>query len=131
MGAERALNVVGLQALLMSAVRDYRDRAGVAQQAPQVLATAAALDYVLMLATDTAHAQIPAAEAHQAMRDGLARAIDDALLLLGTLAAANDAPARAFVRDGVRTVRSVIDAEGLADDRRSFALIALAADVAT
>jgi hypothetical protein len=79
------------------------------------LASAAALDYVLMLATQTA--------------DGIARAVDDALLLLRAIAASNDRRVHAFVRDGVRTLQTAIAAENLAGDKRRFALLALAHDV--
>jgi hypothetical protein len=128
-GADRALNVVGVQALLMSGVRDYRALAAVARHESQLLASAAALDYVLMLATQTAGAPVPAAQADRAIRDGLARAVDDALLLLRAIAAARDSAAHAFVRNGLATLRAAIDAEALADDNRRFALIALADEV--
>jgi hypothetical protein len=128
-GANRALSVVALQALLMSGVRNYRECAAVAEQTHRILATAASLDYVLMLATDTAGARIPAADAQRAIHDGMSRAIDDALLLLRAIVALNDIDARAFTREGLRTVRTAIDVESLGDDERSFALIALATDL--
>jgi hypothetical protein len=128
-GVNRALNVVALQALLMSGVRNYRDYGDVAVQTHRVLATAASLDYVLMLATDSAGTRIPVAEAQRAIRDGMSRAIDDALLLLRAIVQVNDVDARAFTREGLRTVRAAIDVEKLADDDRSFALIALADDL--
>jgi hypothetical protein len=130
-GAERALTVVGLQTLLMSGVRDYRERAGVARYESRALASAAALDYVLMLATQTARAPIPAQEADRAIHDGIARAVDDALLLLRAIAGVNDAAARAFVRSGLETVRAALEGETLTGDDRRFALIALAADVSS
>jgi NADH:ubiquinone oxidoreductase subunit 6 (subunit J) len=71
-GSVGAVNVVGLHALLMSGVRDFRELAGVARYESQVLASAAALDYVLMLTTQTANTPIPAAQAEQAIRDGIA-----------------------------------------------------------
>ena len=40
-----------------------------------------------------------------------------------------DIDARAFTREGLRTVRTAIDVESLGDDERSFALIALATDL--
>jgi hypothetical protein len=128
-GADRALNVVALQALLMRGVRNYRGLAAVGGQAGRLLATAAALDYVLMLASETAGTPIPAQQAQSAMRAGMTRAIDDALLLLRSLAGVDDPDARAFARAGLDTVRSVIGAEGLSDDDRTFALIALATDL--
>lgn len=129
MGVNRALNVVALQALLMSGVRNYRDYPDVAAQSHRVLASAASLDYVLMLATDSAGTRIPADDAQRAIREGMSRAIDDALLLLRAIVQVNDIDARAFTREGLRTVRAAIDVEELADDKRSFALIALADDL--
>jgi hypothetical protein len=128
-GPERALNALGLQTLLMSGVRDFREHGGVARHEAKVLAAAASLDYVLMLATQTAHAPIPAQESDNAIRAGIARAVDDALLLLRAIAGANDGGARTFVRNGLPTVKAAMDAEGLTCDDRRFALIALAADV--
>lgn len=122
-------DVVDLQALLMGGVRQYRAQAEVARQAPQLLASAAALDYVLMLATHTAGTPVPAAQAERAIRDGVARAVDDALQLLRAIADTKESAARAFVRDGLPTLRKAIEAQALADDERRFALIALAGDV--
>ncbi len=115
----------------MSGVRMFGADAGVAAQTHRVLATAASLDYVLMLATDSAGTRIPADDAQRAIRDGFARAIDDSLALLRAIVSRDDAQARGFARDGVRTVRAAIDAESLADDDRLFALIALGADAAS
>lgn len=129
MGVDRALSVVALQALLMNGVRNYRADAAVAAQIERALATAASLDYVLMLATDSAGTRLPADDVRRAIRDGFARAVDDALPFLRAVAQVDDAAARSFVREGLRIVRSAIEAEALADDDRTFALIALAADV--
>jgi len=130
-GANRALSVVALQALLMSGVRNYRDCDAVAAQAHRILATAASLDYVLMLVTDTAGVRIPADDAQRAIHDGMARAVDDALVLLRVIAALDDVDAQAFAREGVRTVRTAMQLEALADDARSFALIVHANDLAS
>ena len=129
MGVDRALIVVELQTLLMSGIRNYREHAGVAGQTHRMLATAASLDYVLMLVTDSAGTRIPSADAQRAIREGLARAVDDALVLLRAMIGVDAAGARAFSRDGLRTVRSAIDAEALGNDERMFATIALAADL--
>jgi hypothetical protein len=83
-----------------------------------------------MLATDSAGTRIAADDAQRAMREGLTRAVDDALALLRALAAVPGPAARTFARDGLRTVRSAIETEGLGDDERRFALIALASDLA-
>ena len=131
MGTDRSLNVVALQALLMSGVRTYRDEAALTSQTHRLLATAASRDYVLMLATDTAGTRIPAADARRAIHDGFARAVDDALLLLRAVASVDNPQARGFARDGLRTVRAAIEAEALGDDERSFAMIALANDLAS
>jgi hypothetical protein len=48
---------------------------------------------------------------------------------LRAIAAAPESAARAFVRTGLATVRTAMEAEALADDDRRFALIALADDV--
>lgn len=113
----------------MSGVRSYRAHAAVADQSHRFLATAASLDYVLMLATDSAGTRIATDDAQRAMREGMTRAVDDVLLLLRAVAAVPGAEARAFAREGLRTVRSAIDMEGLGDDERRFALIALASDL--
>ncbi len=130
MGVDRALSVVALQTLLMSGIRDYGDHEAVAAHTHRLLATAASLDYVLMLATDSVGTRIPQDDARRAIHDGFARAVDDALLLLRSIVSTNnDEETRVFARDGVRTVRAAIDAEALADDHRAFALIALATDL--
>jgi hypothetical protein len=130
-GADRAVSVVALQKLLMSGIRSYRDHAEVAKQTHRVLATAASLDYVLMLVTDTAGTRIAADDAQRAIREGLARAVDDALLLLRATIGVNAAGARTFAREGLRTVRAAVEAEALADDERTFAMIALATDLSS
>ncbi len=113
----------------MSGVRTYREHAVVAEQTHRFLATAASLDYVLMLATDSAGTPIAADDAQRAMREGLTRAVDDTLLLLRAVASVPGADARTFARDGLQTVRSAIETEGLGDDERRFTLIALASDL--
>jgi hypothetical protein len=128
MSVQRASFVVALQALLMRGVRDFNTESRVAAQASRMLATAAALDYVLMLATGAAGTRISSEDAERAMRDGLARAIDDGVVLMWAVLARDDAAARAFVREGVRTLRAAIDAESLASNDRRFAMIALASD---
>jgi hypothetical protein len=128
-GVDRALSVVALQALLMSGVRNYRDHTVVAAQTHRILATAASLDYVLMLATGSAGTRIPADDAQRAIHDGFGRAVDDALLLLRAILRVDDAEARAFAREGLRNVRAAIEAEALANDERTFAVIALRNDL--
>lgn len=129
MGVDRAVTVVALQKLLMAGVRNYGHRAAVAAQTHRLLATAASLDYVLMLATDSAGTRIAAEDAQRAIRSGLARAVDDGLLLLRSILPADDVDTRAFALEGLNTVRSTIGAEALAEDDRTFALIVLAADL--
>jgi hypothetical protein len=128
-GVDRAVSVVALQGLLMTGVRDFGEHAGVRAQTHRLLATAASLDYVLMLATGSAGTRIAPADAQRAIRAGLARAVDDALLLLGALALVDDGQTRTFAREGMRTVRSTIASEELTEDDRTFALIALATDL--
>lgn len=130
MGPNRPLIVVALQALLMGGVRNFSDMDGVAVHTHRLLATAASLDYVLMLATDSAGTRIPPDDARRAMQAGFARAVDDGFVLLRVLAQADDAAARTFAREGLATLRAAIDGESLGDDERTFALIALATDLA-
>lgn len=113
----------------MGGVRNYADHSGVALQTHRVLATAASLDYVLMLATDTAGTRIPPEDARRAIHDGFGRAVDDGLLLVRALVHVADPAAREFARAGLRTLRAAIEIEGLADDERTFAMIALATDL--
>jgi hypothetical protein len=129
-GADRALLVVALQALLMSGVRNFGDDDEVQLQTQHALATAAALDYVLMLATETAGVRIAHDDAERAIHDGFVRAIDDGLRLVRAIADRGDPDAVAFAREGLRTLRTAIDAEQLGDSERRFDLIALAADLA-
>ncbi len=115
----------------MSGVRTYGQDAAIAAQTHRLLATAASLDYVLLLVTDSAGTRIPPDDAERAIHDGLSRAVDDAIVLLRAVLPLNDDDARIFVRDGMRAVRSAMDAEALADDDRTFALIALVNDLAS
>ncbi len=110
----------------MGGVRAYGSTADVASQTHRVLATAASLDYVLMLASDMAGTRIPPDDARRAIHDGFARAVDDGLSLLRAIVDLDDAVARDFVRQSLSVLRSAIDAEALADDERSFAMIVLA-----
>ncbi len=118
----------GLQSLLMTGVRNYAADSAVATLTHRVLATAASLDYVLMLATDTAGTRIPPDDAARAIHDGFARAVDDGLGLLRAIVRLAEPQARSFVKDGLRTLRAAIEVEALADDDRRFALIVLATE---
>lgn len=129
MGADRAILVVGLQTLLMSGVRSYGEHDAVAQHTQRALATAAALDYVLMLATDTAGVRIAHDDAARAIHDGFARAVDDGIALVRAIVSLAEPDATAFAREGLRTLRAAMDSEALADEERRFAMIALASDV--
>jgi hypothetical protein len=128
MTEHRSSLVVALQTLLMCGIRDFDSRPAVAALAKRMLATAAALDYVLMLATDVAGTRIPRDDAARAMRDGIARAVDDSIVLLRAILAGENAAARSFVRAAMHTLRDAVDMESLANDERSFAMIALASD---
>jgi len=130
MGADRALLVVALQTLLMGGVRNYGDDETVAFQTQRALASAAALDYVLMLATETAGVRIAHDDAERAIHDGFVRAVDDGLRLVRAIAATGDPDAIAFAREALRTLRSAVDSENLGESERRFELIALAADLA-
>lgn len=128
MGADRALIAVGLQSLLMTGIRNYAADPAVATLTHRVLATAASLDYVLMLATDTAGTRIPPDDAARAIHDGFTRAVDDGLGLLRAIVRLDESQAGSFVKDGLRTLRAAIEVEALADDERRFALIVLATE---
>jgi hypothetical protein len=129
MGADRALLVVALQTLLMGGVRNYGEDEVVAQQTPRALASAAALDYVLMLATETAGVRIAHDDAERAIHEGFIRAVDDGMRLIRAVAGTGDPDAIAFAREALRTFRAAMDAENINDDERRFTLIALAADI--
>lgn len=126
MGAQRAQLVVALQAALMRAVGEFGGEGGVEAQRARVLATAAALDYVLMLATGTTGVRIPRRDAERAIHDGIARGVDD-LIAVATAIGQLGAPAAvAFARETAASLRTVLREEALASDERSFAVIALA-----
>lgn len=126
MGAERAHLVVALQAGLLRAAADFGDDERVAQHRPRLLATAAALDYVLMLATETAGVRIPERDAERAMHEGIARAVDDLLLAGGEIAQFGTPAASSFARETAKSLRDALRDEDLATDARSFAVITLA-----
>lgn len=126
MGAERPGVVAALQAALMRAAGDFGDEEGFGPYRGRVLATAAALDYVLMLATGSAGVRIPQRDAERAIHDGIARAVDD-LIAVATAIAQRETPAAlAFARATATTLLAVVRDEELTTDERSFALIALA-----
>jgi len=126
MGAERADHVVALQAALLRAAGEFGAGAAFDDLRPRVLATAAALDYVLMLARGAAGARIPERDAERAMHEGLARAVDD-LIAAATAIASSGAPgAAAFARETAQSLLRVLREESLDGDERRFAVIALA-----
>lgn len=126
MGAERARLVVALQSALLRAASEFGDEEWFAPHHQRVLATAAGLDYVLMLATGTAGVRIPERDAERAMREGMARAVDDLIAGATTIAQSGTPAAVAFAREIAASLRTVLREEALASDERSFAVIALA-----
>jgi hypothetical protein len=95
-------------------------------QRARVLATAAALDYVLMLATGTTGVRIPRRDAERAIRDGIARAVDD-LIAVATVVGRGGTPnGAAFAREAAASLRAILREEALESDERTFAVIALA-----
>ncbi len=126
MGADRARLVVALQAALLRAVAEFGEHEALAPHRPRLLATAAGLDYVLMLATGTAGVRIPERDAERAMHEGIARGVDDLILAAGAIARIATQPATAFAREAAKSLREILRDEGLASDARSFAVIALA-----
>lgn len=126
MGAERARLVADLQGALMRAVGDFGGHDALAAQSTRVLATAAALDYVLMLASDTAGVRIARDDAERAIREGIVRAVDDLLACAGTIATLGTPEGSAFARETARALRDVLRRERLDTEERRFRLIALA-----
>jgi hypothetical protein len=126
MGIDRADLVVALQEALMRAARDFGDVDGFRPHAPRVLATAAALDYVLMLTRGAAGTRIVERDAERAIHEGIARAVDDVIFAANAIAEEQTAASTAFAHAASKTLREVVRAEGLRTDERAFALIALA-----
>jgi hypothetical protein len=126
MGAERSRLVVALQAALLRAASEFGDEEWFAPHHSRVLATAAALDYVLMLATGTAGVRIPERDAERAIHEGITRAVDDLIACATTIAESGGPAAIAFARETAGPLRTVLREEALASDERSFAVIALA-----
>ncbi|HZO93587.1 MAG TPA: hypothetical protein VFB22_07435 [Candidatus Baltobacteraceae bacterium] len=126
MGAERARVVVALQGALLRATREFGDEPAFAPHRSRVLATAAALDYVLMLASGTAGARIPERETERGIRDGVARGVDDLIAVATTIAGIDTPDARAFARETARALGEILREERLESDDRRFAVIALA-----
>ena len=110
----------------MRAVGEFGGDPAIDEHRARVLATAAALDYVLMLASGATGTRIPARDAERAIREGIVRGADD-LIAVATVVARSETPeARAFARDAAAALRSVLREESLESDDRSFAVIALA-----
>jgi hypothetical protein len=126
MGAERSQLVVALQAALLRAAAEFGEEEWFAPHHQRVLATAAALDYVLMLATGTAGVRIPERDAERAIHEGMARAVDDLIASATTIAERGTPAAIAFARATAGPLRAILREEALASDARSFAVIALA-----
>lgn len=126
MGAERPGIVVALQAALMRAAGDFGDDERFAPYRGRVLATAASLDYVLMLATGSAGVRIPERDAERAIHDGIARAVDDLIAVATALAERGTPSAVGFARSTATSLLAIVRDEDLASDERTFALIALA-----
>jgi hypothetical protein len=126
MGAARTQVVIALQGALMRAVGEFGGDPRMAPMRERALATAAALDYVLMLVSGAAGTRILERDAERAIHDGVARAVDD-LIAAGTAIAKIGTPkARAYARLTAKALQDAVQAEGLATDDRRFALIALA-----
>ena len=126
MGVERPDVVVALQAALLRAAGDFGGDERFDPFESRVLATAAALDYVLMLATGTAGVRIPERDAERAIREGIERAVDDLIAVATAIAGIGTPKAAGFARSTAKTLHGVLRDEQLANDARSFALIALA-----
>jgi hypothetical protein len=125
-GVDRAQLVVALQTALLRAVAEFGDDESFEAHRARVLATAAALDYVLMLATGTTGVRIPARDAERAIHEGMARAVDDLIAAATTIGRIGTPPAIVFSRDAAASLRAILRGEQLETDDRSFAVIALA-----
>ena len=79
-----------------------------------------------MLATGTAGVRIPERDAERAMREGIARGVDDLLAAASAIAQTGTPEGRAFAREAGASLRAVVREEGLESDQRTFALITLA-----
>jgi len=110
----------------MRAAREFGDDDRFAPYRDGVLAGAAALDYVLMLASDSAGAPIPEGEARRALRDGFARAVDELIAAATAVSAIATPEAIAFARATARTLDEALRDEDLETSGRRFAVIALA-----
>jgi hypothetical protein len=126
MGTERADAVVALQEALMRAARDFADAPAFQPLAERVLASAAALDYVLMLARGASGTRIAERDADRAIHDGIVRAVDDLILAADAIAGAGTPPGLAFAHETAKMLAEVVRDEALRTDARTFALIALA-----
>lgn len=126
MGVDRAAVVVALQGALLRAARDFGETSVFRPHAERVLATAAALDYVLMLARGATEVPIPAGEAERAIHAGIERGVDDLILAADAIAGSRTPAATAFAHETAKTLRDVLGSEDLRNDERTFALIALA-----
>jgi hypothetical protein len=126
MGVERARLIVALQAALLRAAGEFGDDETIDAQRSRLLATAAALDYVLMLATGTAGVRIPVRDAERAMHEGITRGVDDLIVAAGAIAEIGTPAATTFAREVATSLREILREENLASDQRSFAVIALA-----
>jgi len=126
MGAERADRVVALQAALLRAASEFGSEPAFDDVRPRVLATAASLDYVLMLARRAAGARIPERDADRAIHEGIVRAVDDCIVA-ATAIARTDAPgAAAYARDVAHALQQVLREDSVDGDDRRFAVIVLA-----
>ncbi|MEA2688416.1 MAG: hypothetical protein QOJ39_858 [Candidatus Eremiobacteraeota bacterium] len=110
----------------MRAVGDFGSDDTVEAHRARVLATAAALDYVLMLATGTTGVRIPRRDAERAIRDGISRGVDDLIAVATVLGRSGTPAAVAFARETAAPLRAILREEALESDERSFAVIALA-----
>jgi hypothetical protein len=124
-GAERSRLVAALQAALLRAAAEFAGDERVAPHRNRALATAAALDYVLMLANGTAGVRIPHRDAERATREGIVRAVDDLILVASAVAEIGTPAALAFARESATALRAILHDQALESDSRSFAVIAL------
>ncbi|HEY4440633.1 MAG TPA: hypothetical protein VGN14_09260 [Candidatus Elarobacter sp.] len=118
--------MIALQSALMRAVGEFGADPRFAPLRERVLATAAALDYVLMLVSGAAGTRILERDAERAIRDGIARAVDDLIAAATAIAKIGTPKARAFARETAKALHDAVHAEHLATEERRFALIALA-----
>jgi hypothetical protein len=115
-----------LQSALMRAVSTFGDTPQIHEIRQRLLASAAALDYVLLLVSGAAGTRIAPDDAERAISEGCERAVDDLLLAANAVASVGTPAALTFARETARGLHEYASDASLATNDRRFAMIALA-----